>query len=380
MARHESAAGKKSKKKGGFGKFLLAVFLVLAVAAAVVFLQVRSEINGSGENTEVTVSIAQGSGTAAIANRLKAAGVIKYPQLFRWYVGRQGAGNKLQYGDFTMPQNASYDEIIVILQKTVAAETVRITFPEGSTAMLIAAKMEEAGLCPAEEFLAEANNGDFSAYRFWQYLPSEAEAPNRFMRCEGYLFPETYDFYVEDTVHNYVATFYAQFDKSITEEMYAKLGEKGMTLPELVTLASIVQEEAGGNGQESNVAQVFINRLNNPAVFPSLQSNTSSYIKNDDDNNYLWNWVAKYYGGWDNIPQNIVAAYDTYSCKGLPAGPISNPGMAALVASLDPQPDDAAKDCYFFVTDLKGTYYYAKTANQHNKNCETAWAVNKTLK
>ena len=193
--------------------------------------------------------------------------------------------------------------------------------------------MEEAGLCSAEDFLKEANEGDFSAYTFWQYVPEDKDAPDRFMKCEGYLFPETYEFLKDDTVHNYVATFYAQFDAQITDAMYAKLKEQGMTLNELVTLASFVQEEAG-NSQDSNVAQVFRNRLAEGSPYPRLQSNTSSHIQSDADNNYLWNWVAPYYGGWDNIPENIVSAYDTYHTAGLTPGPISNPGIVAIRAAL----------------------------------------------
>ena len=157
---------------------------------------------------------------------------------------------------------------------------MRVTIPEGTTAIAIAQKMESAGLCTAEEFLKEANEGDFSAYTFWQYVPEDKDAPNRFMKCEGYLFPETYEFLKNDTVHNYVATFYAQFDAQFTAEMYAALKKQGMTLPELVTLASFVQEEAG-NSQDSNVAQVFRNRLAEGSPYPRLQSNTSSHIQSD---------------------------------------------------------------------------------------------------
>ena len=109
------------------------------------------------------------------------------------------------------------------------------------------------------------------------------------------------------------------------------------------------------------MAQVFRNRLAEGSPYPRLESNVSSYIQSDEDNNYLWNWVAPWYGGWDNIPPEIVAAYDTYSCTGLPAGPVSNPGLAAIRAALDPQPDPEAEDAYFFVTDLTGRYYYAHT-------------------
>ena len=369
------------KKKGGAAKVILAVLLVVILTAGGCLLAAKKEINGSASaQSAVSVSIPQGSGVAAIANKLKEAGVIRSAYLFRWYVGQKGAAAKLQYGDFVLQTSAiSYDAIIATLSQYAKAETVRVTIPEGTTAIAIAQKMEAAGLCTAEEFLKEANEGDFSAYTFWQYVPEDKDAPNRFMKCEGYLFPETYEFLKDDTVHNYVATFYAQFDAQFTAEMYAALKKQGMTLPELVTLASFVQEEAG-NSQDSNVAQVFRNRLAEGSPYPRLQSNTSSHVQSDADNNYLWNWVAPYYGGWDDIPENILAAYDTYSCTGLPAGPISNPGLAAIKAALEPQPDEEAKDAYFFVTDLKGNYYYAHTLAEHNANCKTAAAVNKNLK
>ena len=370
------------KKKGGAAKVILAVLLVVILAAGGMALFAYREINGNGlkSGTEVTVSIPQGSGVAAIANRLKDAGVIRSAYLFRWYVGQKGAAGKLQYGDFTLQTGGySYDGLIAALSAYAQADSVRLTFPEGTTAIAIARKMEDAGLCSAEDFLAEANTGDFSSYRFWQYVPDDKDAPDRFLKCEGYLFPDTYDFLKDDTVHHYVETFYAHFDKQITDEMYAAMDEQGMTLPEVVTLASFVQEEAG-NAQDDNVAQVFRNRLAEGSPYPKLQSNTSSYVQSDADNNYLWNWVAPYYGGWDDIPENILAAYDTYSCTGLPAGPISNPGLAAIKAALEPQPDEEAKDAYFFVTDLKGNYYYAHTLAEHNANCKTAAAVNKSLK
>lgn len=376
MAHNDTHA---ARKKGGAGKILLVVLLLLLLAAGAAVLFARSEIYGSSKpGTAVTVSIQQGSGVAAIANKLKDAGVIRSAYLFRWYVGEKGAAAKLQYGDFELTTGSSYDALISTLSQYAKAETVRVTIPEGTTAIAIAQKMEAAGLCTAEAFLKEANEGDFSTYTFWQYVPEDKDAPNRFMKCEGYLFPETYEL-KDDTVHNYVATFYAQFDAQITEEMYAALKKQEMTLPELVTLASFVQEEAG-NSQDSNVAQVFRNRLAEGSPYPMLQSNTSSHIQSDADNNYLWNWVAPYYGGWDDIPENILAAYDTYSCTGLPAGPISNPGLAAIKAALEPQPDEEAKDAYFFVTDLKGNYYYAHTLAEHNANCKTAAAVNKSLK
>lgn len=196
--------------------------------------------------------------------------MIRSAYLFRWYVGHKGAAGKLQYGDFTLQTGGySYDGLITELSAYAKADSVRLTFPEGTTAIAIARKMEEAGLCTAEEFLEEANTGDFSEYTFWQYVPDDA--PNRFMKCEGYLFPDTYEFLTDDTVHHYVATFYAHFDKQFTAEMYRELEKQELTLPEVITLASFVQEEAG-NDQDSNVAQVFRNRLAEDRLTPSSRA------------------------------------------------------------------------------------------------------------
>ncbi len=370
----------KPKKKGGAWKILLVLLVLLLLLAGGVFLLAKREIDGStAQGESVTVTIQQGSGVASIAKELQKAGVIRFPQLFRWYVGHEGAAAKLQYGDFELASGMSYDDLIEALSAYAKAESVRLTFPEGTPAIAIARKMEEAGLCSAEEFLEEANTGDFSEYKFWKLIPDDKDAPDRFMKCEGYLFPDTYEFLKDDTVHNYVATFYAHFDKQFTDAMYKELEEQDLTLSEVITLASFVQEEAG-NDQDSNVAQVFRNRLAEDSPYPKLQSNTSSYVQSDEDNNYLWNWVAPYYGGWDKIPENIRDAYDTYTCIGLPAGPISNPGLAAIQAALAPQPDEDVRDCYFFVTDLSGHYYYARTYAEHQTNCQKAAEVNKSLK
>lgn len=173
---------------------MLVVLLALAVGGALLFA--HNEISGNGRpGAEVTVSIPQGSGVSAIAQKLKDAGVIRSTYLFRWYVGQKGAASKLQYGDFTLQKSAcSYDAIIAALSTYAKAETVRVTIPEGTTAIAIAQKMEAAGLCSAEDFLKEANEGDFSKYTFWQYVPDDVDAPDRFMKCEGYLFPDTYEF------------------------------------------------------------------------------------------------------------------------------------------------------------------------------------------
>lgn len=372
--------GRKRQKKRSPWRLVLAAAAILVIAAAAAAVWAMGEINGSraDQNNTITVSVPQGSNSRAVADQLQENGVIRSGFLFRLYLRQTGQGSSLQYGDFTMYQGESYADIVAALSQYAAADTVRITFPDGNTALDFAQRMEDAGLCTAEEFLACANGedgSDFSQYRFWSEMQT---GENYFMRCEGYLYPETYEFYKDDTVYNYVDTFYSHFNSMVTDDLYARMDELGMSLHNTIVLASFIQEEAG-NKENAHVSAVFHNRLAEGSPYPRLESNASSYVQNDEDNNYIYNWIAPYYGGWDNIPAEIYSAYNTYELEGLPAGAISNPGYDAIYAALYPEEPDSDGPYYFFVTDLTGHYYYGRTVSEHNRNCEKAWAVNASL-
>ena len=371
----------RKNAKSPLPKILAGIAVVLVAVIAVVYNSVMGEINGrhADESSEITVSVPQGAGSSTVAKQLQEAGVIKNATLFKLYLRQTGQGTQLQYGDFTLYKGESYADIVAALSQYAAADTVRITFPDGNTAQDFAARMEQAGLCTAEEFLACANGedgSDFSQYRFWNEMQDDK---NYFMRCEGYLYPETYEFYKDDTVYNYVDTFYSHFNSKVTDDLYTRMDELGMSLHDTIVLASFVQEEAG-NEENAHVSAVFHNRLAPGSPYPRLESNASSYVQNPDDNNYIYNWIAPYYGGWDNIPAEIYNAYNTYEISGLPAGAISNPGYDAIYAALYPEEPDANGPYYFFVTDKTGHYYYGRTVEEHNQNCSKAWAVNAKLK
>ena len=365
------AKGKKAKRKKRKGPgcliAVIAVFLVLVAAASFAVSWYFNEINGNrGKNSyAATVTIEQGSGPLTIGRVLQQQGVIRSAQIFRLYVKQEGVADTLQYGTFELSSAMSYDEIIEALQQTQDdRETVRVTFPEGITATQFAARMEEAGLCTADEFLDVANNADFSQFEFWAHRD---EDPAQFMKSEGYLFPDTYDFFVGDDVYNMVARIYQEFNtKYLENDLQGKAEAMGFTLTQYITLASLVQEEAGGAEHQADVAAVFMNRMAEGSPVPRLESNTSSYIKNDNDNNYLNNTVSKVLGGWENIPQEVIDGYDTYSREGLPVGPISNPGLDALLNTTKyAESQYSGNGYYFFVTDINGNYYFNQTAEAH---------------
>lgn len=371
---------RRGPNKARLGCLVVLVLLVAAlIGVGVAGMQIVNEVTGEGSHgAEVTLYIEQGSGPQSIAQNLKDSGLIRWPSVFRLYLKQKGAAGSLQYGEFTLYKGMSYDEIIEVLTTTVNRRaTTTVTFPEGITAIQFAQRMEQAGLCTVQEFLDCANGvdgSDFSQYEFWNQIPND---PDRFMRAEGYLSPNTYEFYTDDSVYNYVDKLYGQFDSTITPELKARMAELGMTLDETVILASFVQEEAG-NAESAHVSAVFHNRLADDSPFPRLESNVSSYVENPNDNNYLYNWVAPYLGGWDVMMQehkNIYDAYNTYERVGLPAGPVSNPGIGAIEAALWPDQEFLDEKYYFFVTDKNGKYYYGKTTAEHAANCNTAFSV-----
>lgn len=377
---------------------IVVVFLVLVVAAGWQVFQLYNEVGGrTGKlGDEVTVTVEEGASANQIARQLAEAGVVQHEWLFRMYTQYSGRASDLQPGEVTLRSGMSYNDILQALSvQRVFRKTVTLTFPEGYTAVAIAQEMEKAGLCSVGDFLACANGdaytekdgsqavADFSDYDFWNQIPDKE---GRLLRCEGYLFPDTYEFFEDDTIQNYVRTFYNQFQKVIsgmTDQIDAKPDDCINSIDDAVILASFIQEEAGLESEDAKVSACFHNRLESSDpqwADHRLESNASSYITNDSDNNYLWNSPMAEYMGWVEagaIPDEVLAAYDTYRISGLPAGAISNPGFAALEAALNPDQEYIDEGYYFFVTgnpngDYPGEYFYAKTADEHAANVAKA--------
>ena len=348
----------KNRKKGKGGLLVLLVLVLLVVIGIFV---VKSEIGGGKKTGEtVTVSIAQGSGTSAIAQELKDAGLIGNTTLFKLYSRTHGGDGRYQYGDFTLEKGSSYQELIDALCSTVSyRETVTLTLPEGWNSFQMAKAAAEAGLCTEEEYLAAANALDYD----FDWMKDISTDENKLTVLEGFLYPETYSFFPDATARDIVTTQLREFEKKVlTEENKTALKDSGFTLEEWVIFASIVQKESASVEEMYNVSSVFHNRLSNASEYPMLQSCTT--------NNFIWDYVEPYYN--DNVPQAVLDAYDTYDRNGLPIGAIANAGLDAFDASL--HPNDTPY--YFFVTDVEYTHYYAVTYQQHLANIEKAKAVN----
>lgn len=353
------ARPKKPRKRRRFrllkALLVVAVIIGLSVYLSSILLSAVYDVFGlQKEDIDVEVDIPQGSSVVDIAEILTENGVISQPIVFRAYSRIKGADDLYQYGTYTMNQKMSYDEIIRMLKEKVPRkDVVNVTIPEGLTAVEIAARLEEAGVCDEDEFLKIVRTADIEH----DLVKNVQGGKYRYFKLEGYLFPDTYQFYIGESASSAVRRFLDRFQEVYETEIEPAMSDTTYTLDQLLTLASIIQRESSDTANMPMVSSVFHNRLNNPGVFPSLQSDpTISYVTD----NILPELDVK--------DDGYYAAYSTYICTGLPVGPISNPGLAAIKAAIYP----ASSNYYFFLTDRDGNFYYAETDAQHEINKEKA--------
>ncbi|MBQ8470193.1 MAG: endolytic transglycosylase MltG [Clostridia bacterium] len=239
-------------------------------------------------------------------------------------------------------------------EKALQERIVTVTIPEGSTVLDIAAVLEKKGVCSAEDFEAAC----VSIPEGYERLFDGVTADNRVFVLEGYLFPETYEFYKEDGAEKAVKKLLDQTNKVITDEDIAKAREKGMTLDRVLTLASVIQSEASDPKNMPMVASVFTNRLKEGSGF--------AYLGSDVTRHYIERKMKGYIAEQGMDYDTLFGAYctnDGYTNKtaGLPVGPICNVGRSAIDAALNP----AESKYYYFFTDNDWNYYYNETLNGH---------------
>ena len=338
---------------------------VLAVSCVLAFIGVTGALDMLGLNKserEVDVAIPRGANTKQVAEVLHDNGLVSHPLLFRLFSKFTHADGQYQSGVFTLASNEGYQGIISDLQSVGERETVDVTIPEGYNVLEIAKLLEESEVCGSQEFLTELEEGDYSDYDFIAAIPevgAGTDHPYRIYRLEGYLFPDTYTFYKQCSPEAVLEKFFDNFETRVDTKLKTGIKAMGLTLDEAVTLASVVQMEADNTVDMAKIARVFHNRLGSPAEFPHLQSDvTTEYVENFQP------------GAGKENPS--FQAYSTYICEGLPTGPISNPGLAALRAVAYPNDDDDIINCFYFATDTSvdpTVTYYSETFDEHMAIC-----------
>jgi len=340
-------------------KIILAVSLVLIALMIIFWMAFKANSYNSrvsDSNIDQVFVVEKNEGVKIIGMNLEEAGLIKNKNYFYYYLRAEDLAEKIQAGSYELNPGMSVEEISQkIVKGEVKAAYEKLVIPEGFTNAKIIARVkeidsqlgtefEEIVNCTCQEGPDCACEDIRNKYSFLSNLPSGVD-------LEGYLFPDTYFVYPEDDATKLVTKFLNNFEKKVDSDLIQAINNQNKGLHEIVTMSSIVEKEVRSDDDKKAVAGVFWARVNDDYLLQSCA--TLAYILGEDKKQYS---VAD---------TQIESPFNTYQNIGLPPGPVSNPGLKSIEASVFPQ----ETDYYFFLSDPEtGETVFSKTLEEHNSN------------
>ncbi len=329
---------------------LILVGLIIAIPRIKAYLPYYYDKNGlHQEDVDYTLTIEKQHFADDVVTMLFDNGIICNKVRFLNYINEEYPDFVWYNGIYNLNASMSYKELCEALKTPdIKLNYVKVVVPEGKDVRSIASIVEKSGLCTADEFLEAADSYDYN-YPFIDELKKRDQSKIAY-KLEGYLFPATYEFR-EDTVtpREIVDKMLKTFTEYVTDDMIQKAADMGLSLNEFITFGAVVQAESFTVESMAGVSSVFWNRLNTVGMQRLQSDPTTTYSKSLSD--------------LPHYSSNMVAAYDTYKCVGLPVGPTNCPGTDVLKAVLNPD----QTDYYYFVTDKNGAFYFNKTLSDHNR-------------
>lgn len=374
------AEREKLKKQKRMRRLWLAVrpAIVLGISLVIVFFIARFTVNYVLSNyinpvdvndaTPIEVTIPASSSASSIARILYGAcgydkeGLISSTAAFKVYVDFVGKANSLKAGTYVFSKNMSIKQIVEELCEGNAPKaTVTFTVPEGYTIVGIGKVLMEKGLISSEaDLLSVAKSGSaFTNFAFINDVAATSNVSSRAYVLEGYLFPDTYEVYADASVETIIIKMLNRFNVVFTDEYLTRAQQLGMTMDQVVTLASLIEREAQAPDDFAKVSAVFHNRLSQDMPLQSCAS--LSYVLG----------VTKYV--FNESERATDSLYNTYKYKGLPVGPVCNPGKAAIEAALYPNEEYLAGGYLYFCNQNPAEtseLVFAKTYEEHQANVE----------
>ncbi len=333
------------------GVVYIVAVLVISIFASWAIIAVGNDIYAFVKDDGVTtVVITEDMTVNDVARMLYENDIIEYPTVYELYIRMKKRSTDYLVGEYEISPSMNYKE----LNRTFTyvkpdKEQVVVTIPEGYTVDQIIERFLSYGIGTRAGFEDAINNFAYDDFRFYNELP-ETLSPERKYKLEGYLYPDTYFFFKDDSEVAVIHKILTNFDRKFTEAHYARAEAIGMSVDEVVTLASMIQAEGTTLADFENISSVFHNRLDNPRKFPLLQSDaTLQYI------------LDKRKVTLTASDLKIESGYNTYLSGGLPPGGICNPGLDAIDCALYP----ADTNYFYFLADKRGVTHFSETLEEH---------------
>ena len=324
-------------KKGKI--ILIVVIVVLAALLAAIGISLTDSLGVSLDEDIKYVEISENQSSGDIAGQLKDEGIIKYPLMFRLQALIGGYEGHFQAGSANIENGMSYNQILDMLI-TPSRNTTKVIIPPGCEVREIAIKLCELGLTTWDEFYDAVYHVTDYNYAFLQNLPS------RDSMFEGYLYPATYEIPHGMSAHDIVDLMLQTFEAQFKPEYYEKAESMGMTVDQIITMASILERETNENCDLKKVAGVYHN-----------QKNAGMYMDSNASVQYVLGERKPVLAIADT---RIDSPYNTYAYPGLPIGPIGNPSIEAIEAVLD----YSATDAYYFGLSANGEQIFGTTYDE----------------
>ena len=354
----------------------LAITLVIGISLGRVLWVCCADVMAFGKPPVTAyITVTEEDDIESVSQKLADANLIRYPGLFRQFADITKKSDRINTGTYELGSHLDYNAMINnMVYTSVSREEIEITFPEGYNTAQTFRLLEKEGVCSAADLEEWALNGELDEYWFLEGL----ERNDKYW-LEGYLAPDTYRFYTNDEPRNVLQKFLDAFDARFTDimrddlaqmqERYADLLSKGgfsseyiaenpLTLHQVLTIASIVERETADDAESYDIASVFYNRVTDPDI-GTLGSDATVYYALGD--------YFRDRGKLTAEDLEFDSPYNTRKNRGIPPGPICNPGAYSLYAALDPNDTDY----HYFIYDADNNkHLFSATYNEHLQKAE----------
>ncbi|WP_160721865.1 endolytic transglycosylase MltG [Bacillus sp. USDA818B3_A] len=340
-------------------KFVLAISIFLLLSIILIggggYLYIQSALKPIDADSKVTktVDIPMGSSVTGIGERLEASGIIKNAKVFKYYVKLKNEGGFMA-GKYQMSPSMDIAEIVNRLKtgKVLAEADFKITIPEGRQLKEIAGIMAKATNQNEADVFNKLNNQEYIKSLMTKYpdiLTEEILHSTVKYPLEGYLYPATYPFYKPNPTVEEMVTAMLDKTRTVLSDYTEKSEERKLSVHQLLTMASLVEEEATGKADRKTIASVFYNRLKKG--MPLQTDPTVLYAQGKHKEKVYYKDLE------------VNSPYNTYLNTGLPPGPIANSGRVSIEAALEPN----QTDYYYFLATDSGEVVFTKTLAEHNQ-------------